>query len=711
MQKWTFCILITFLLGEQVFAQQYYFETWRAEDGLAVSDINAITEDPLGYLWLATEGGGAVRFDGVNFRALTVEEGLGSNFVTSFAWDADGKLWLGTEKGVCIYNGENFERLDSVPGFFGRRVVGIEILDEEVIVAFRHKIQRFSEGAFSDEMDDYFRDQMIHHLHRSDQELIISCDSGEVRGTPGNWLRPAAGEAQFFAFYGPQGQSVREITNYTVESFPGFFTDSVRGSDPVRAAIHWRNKLVYASGNRLFTTGQDGRTVVLDEENGLSSGRIKSLFSDRNGQLWIGSSNGLSSFVNPFMENYGTGLSDPRVHSLLETDGSLLVGTASGVERIRLESIDSKREKKRVSIDADIIDQLPSGLVFRIIRDKKNRIWFGTENGLYSVEKGKLRKWGAREGIEDDFIFDIYESNKLGMVVATSSNVYALDGNTFLPVLPEDQQSGARLIREDERSGLWLLMLSGEILHRLPSGESRKAQPGAVQEQLRINTFMVSSDGILVIGSSEGGILVSDQGIMESYSYEQGLFSDQIRGFTKVGENEYWVLLPEGIQHMSMDGTDLKFGRYLGNNDGFLGNESQLNSIFFQQDPGVIWCGTKSGAVRVDLRGLAQSPLEHMPVISRVDLFFNENSDWSAFSSALWSDVPESIKLRYDQNYLTFHFSALSSSNPDQLFFRYKLDHHEEDWIRAADRKSAIYTGIPHGKYTFMVETSMTPAF
>ena len=69
--------------------------------------ILEILQDPLGNIWMATEGDGLVRLnafeqltDTLDFQVYSVKHELASNFLHSMVFDADGNLWLGSEKGL-----------------------------------------------------------------------------------------------------------------------------------------------------------------------------------------------------------------------------------------------------------------------------------------------------------------------------------------------------------------------------------------------------------------------------------------------------------------------------------------------------------------------------------------------------------------------------------------------------------------------------------
>jgi len=92
-------------------------------------------EDRQGNLWFATDGAGALRFDGTAFTHFTKEKGLCSNTVWSIIEDASGGIWftciqafkpLQTEDGgVCRYDGKTFTGFADVKGLSGNDIYTI----------------------------------------------------------------------------------------------------------------------------------------------------------------------------------------------------------------------------------------------------------------------------------------------------------------------------------------------------------------------------------------------------------------------------------------------------------------------------------------------------------------------------------------------------------------------------------------------------------
>lgn len=65
-------------------------------------DINGITQDPDGTIWIATAGSGIYHFDGENFKQFTEKDGLLSNFCNAAIVDDIGQIWVGHRLGISL---------------------------------------------------------------------------------------------------------------------------------------------------------------------------------------------------------------------------------------------------------------------------------------------------------------------------------------------------------------------------------------------------------------------------------------------------------------------------------------------------------------------------------------------------------------------------------------------------------------------------------
>src|SRR5690349_10595053 len=82
-------VLFVFLVIPAAYAQEYRFRLYRVEQGLPSDVVKAVTQDRLGFIWIATDDG-LVKYDGLKFT--TYKSALKSQYAKSFLRTRDGRL-------------------------------------------------------------------------------------------------------------------------------------------------------------------------------------------------------------------------------------------------------------------------------------------------------------------------------------------------------------------------------------------------------------------------------------------------------------------------------------------------------------------------------------------------------------------------------------------------------------------------------------------
>ena len=74
-------------------------------------NVRCSLKDNEGNLWFGTTEKGLYKYDGKSFNQFTVKDGLDCNNIYCILEDKDGKFWIGTEKGLCLFNGKTFDKI------------------------------------------------------------------------------------------------------------------------------------------------------------------------------------------------------------------------------------------------------------------------------------------------------------------------------------------------------------------------------------------------------------------------------------------------------------------------------------------------------------------------------------------------------------------------------------------------------------------------
>ena len=78
-----------------------------------VFSLTVTTDDAL---WIATEGGGLIRYKDGAFHRFSGKDGLLNDFVRSVYQDSKGLIWIGTDNGLFRFLGDRIERVDNSNG-------------------------------------------------------------------------------------------------------------------------------------------------------------------------------------------------------------------------------------------------------------------------------------------------------------------------------------------------------------------------------------------------------------------------------------------------------------------------------------------------------------------------------------------------------------------------------------------------------------------
>lgn len=93
--------------------------------GVTSSKVTGILEDYKNNKWFCTYGSGICQISEGQYNTLTTDEGLSDNNVQCISEDREGNLWLGTTKGLCRYSGGRFVTFTTDDGLSDNRILSV----------------------------------------------------------------------------------------------------------------------------------------------------------------------------------------------------------------------------------------------------------------------------------------------------------------------------------------------------------------------------------------------------------------------------------------------------------------------------------------------------------------------------------------------------------------------------------------------------------
>ncbi|HBQ60137.1 MAG TPA: hypothetical protein DD671_11090, partial [Balneolaceae bacterium] len=150
---------------------------------------------------------------------------------------------------------------------------------------------------------------------------------------------------------------------------------------------------------------------------------------------------------------------------------------------------------------------------------------------------------------------------------------------------------------------------------------------------------------------------------------------------------------------------DTETFRNYGLDDGLMALEYSQNGYFKSKD-GVMYFGSGKGVTAFVPEQLHINEIP--PQIALSDFKIFNKSVAIGPDSPLKKPLSETtrITLPYSQNEVAFDYVALHFANPEGNTYSYQLEGFDPDWVDAGNKRTATYTNLPEGEYTFHVKAA-----
>jgi signal transduction histidine kinase/ligand-binding sensor domain-containing protein len=693
---------------------QYAHTSWKVRDGFPKGPVTDVAQTPDGYLWFGTESG-LVRFDGV--RAVEWRPGTGQNlpsdWIRSLLASRDGTLWIGTRYGLAIWKNGN---LSIQAELSGQDIVGllqdregtvwvgtIDVISGGKLCAIRDGTSHCSGG------DGILGAGVMRMFEDRKGNLWVGAQNGVWRWKPGrSELIPVADPSRVGVVVGCEDDrglligtqtEIQRVIDHRVEPYP-----LGRPGQPIRLTRMLRDHDGGLWIGTLFgglVHVHHGRTDTLSQKDGLSGDGIGSVFEDREGSIWVGTTGGVDRFREYAVPNIsvGQGLSGAGTLSVLaDNDGSVWVGTGNGLNRWRDGRITVVLGQASVTGSAG----RPSGSFGSMFKDSTGRTWVAGSHGLGYIEKDRLF---AIPDFPKGNVHGIAEVGPGQLWLAHQfAGLVHLVGGKVVQNIPwaglGHRDSGFALAADPSQNGLWLGFAQGGVAYFTNGGiqKAHSAEDGLGGGS--VTNLRFGPRGALW-ASTRGGLSLIKDGKIATLTSKNGLPCDAVHWSIEDDDHSVWLYLTCGlvrIERSEMDRwvTDTAqqvkvtlFG--LGEGVPSRPSSGIYQGAVAKSQDGRLWFTTKDGVGVVDPRHLAFNKLPPPVHIEQI------TADRKTYDTAQGLRLPPSVRD------LEIDFTALSFVAPEKVRFRYKLEGYDKDWQDAGNRRQAFYTNLSPRNYRFRV--------
>jgi signal transduction histidine kinase/streptogramin lyase len=528
------------------------------------------------------------------------------------------------------------------------------------------------------------------------------------------------GRLQFMESFGQNGVAVASGSEISFIRFGGpvkkFYAGKELPGSRIQALFADREGSLWIGTNSGLARWTSGKIQLLPLTDPLARASILSLMEDREGDLWVGTeTGGLHILRDQRFHAVGApeGLTSDAATTVVEdVAGKLWVGTSGGgLNAVRPAGVEP--DTARIY---SVRDVLLSDVILSLAAAPNGDLWVGTPDGLNRIRGSAVDSFTSADGLPDDFIRSLLADKDGSLWIGTRRGLTHMTfrNNAMGPLhlgvrmetFTQADGLGSDLVgamARDRNGDLWVATFAG--LSRLHGGAIANYTTANGLSSNVITALLLRGNGTLLIGTQDHGWNLWD-GSRFSASAHDELDKTTIHAILDDGDGHLWFATDSGIARCDSSGTaagTMEAGCThwveFGTADGLRSRETATNShpSAARTHDGHLWFATPKGVVEVDP---AHFPINTVPPPVALERFAVDD-----VSEALHA-TGSPMRIPAGHVHFEFDYAGLSFIAPQKVRYRYKLEGFDKDWTEAGARRTAYYTTIPPGRYTFRVQAA-----
>ena len=755
MNKFIFLFCLLSFSGR---SQDFRFNNYNINDGLSQSNVNTIVQDDFGGLWIGTQDG-LNRFDGKSFEIFNADEtdGIESPYIQSSVKTEDQKIWFGTRNGLTFYNPttEKFQTFTiDKKKIFDIQDISISKTKEFFIATLGYGIVKFNpsnniftiidwpDGAKKISLIScldkgnllvYTEDEKLYHYNPLTLESFQVPTSNlgyddfsilKIRQTKKGKI--LLGTSHGVYQYNQKNKSVQR----------DFQSNKALQNLSIKDLIYSNNQWFFAtSASGLYTLNEDGdlfnSTQDLFQKSALMYDKLSFLYKDLNGNVWIGSDRGVSSFDPDYSGFMGVGpgsnlkksLPSQNVWSFCEDQSAryLYVGTDLGISRLdRNSGIFSHLNRWKTGSSGGSKQQFTVLSSYCISQDT---LLVGFEDGLFKliISSDSVYRYERVNYVEKKMlaefnrVYRIKKDGKNAYFLSTKGGVIHYDLKTQKRQVFSHKRANpkgtitngfCRVAYKDRKGDFWFATTEGLNILKKEDGKY-SIVPHSMNAQIlkasknQITTICDDEKGNLYLGTFGSGILYLNLNsrTIDIINKKKGLPNNVLYGLIKK-DDKLWMSTNRGIASYDIKTNEISSYKEV---NGLVSNEFNTNA-YLNSKTGYLYFGSIYGYNFFKPEDLSYKDANVEVIITK----FKLNDGWlkpgdqgSPLNQVI--SQTKNLILSYDQRSFTIRFQTSDLLHPRLTNYKYELVGSGAGEQLLGEQNELTFNSLSPGDYTIKI--------
>lgn len=689
------------------------------DKGLSHATVNGISQDSLGYIWVATPEG-LNRYDGYEFTTFTPD--TANHKVTAVSHDRNGGMWTINERTLAHYipETEKFElfhiakefRLRSLePLADGRIAVGSSLgllyflPDKKLYVKEKLSRQKPVTAIASSGTDIAagYEDGAVEIYHKNKKTAVMIPGNAEI-----NSLMYEKG----YFYIGTEGNG---LWQFNLRSRKLSRIGEGHGIDFVRCMLRDRlGRLWVGTFTGLYIYDADIKDIIHSDntsipQDALSHSSVRRMYADRQGGIWLGTYFGGLNYYHPQLLQFTTlrktgndlySLNDNIAGPLAEDNfGNIWIGTNNGGVNIYNPA---SGEFRKITCSGG----LGSNDVKAIYIDERQQTaYIGTHiGGITEVSLDTYRAKGDRDTSAS--VYDILPAgsgSKLWLATLDGVCLYDKNGGFSHAITSEGIPTVTTNLMRDSKGRIWISGQGGVAVFS-EKDDNLKLLPEMPRLSMHISHVYQSHGKPVFWISSHRGLYRYDESTRKitRFCMKDGLPGNIVYATMEDPVGNIWGSTNRGLFQLNPStGEIITYN----NRNGLDNTQFSENSSLYAHN-GMMYFGGLNGVTIFNPSVMDINQTVSAPMIDRL-LLYNVRVTPGDNTGLLEKSLSQTGHLTFkaDQTNFTLGFTSCDYLSHGDNTFQYMLEGIDTRWTAAPDGvRWVTYSNLPAGDYTFRLK-------